>query len=289
MTTPRHKPLLAALATILLWSYTFPASKVVLAYFSAEQIVLLRYLVACFFYLVLFIAGYFPWPKWRDMPAFLILGVLSVTIYQLLFIGSVGRVTSGAAAMIVCLAPVFSALLAYVLLKEKLQKIAWVGIVVSFFGVTIISLSKGTQGELIGYLMMMVAVLSISIYFVYQKRFFTRYTPLAITAYTCFTGTLPFIYLIPQTLEAALQAPPSALLSIGIMGIFSSGIAFVLWAYALSKLPAGSVTSFLFLQPIFVIIIAWFWLNEIPPAQSFYGGAFILLGVAFILLPKKQS
>jgi len=73
------------------------------------------------------------------------------------------------------------------------------------------------------------------------------------------------------------------------MGVFSSGIGFVLWLYALSKLPAGTVTSFLFLQPVFVTVMAWLWLREIPTVQAFAGGAVILFGVALILLPGSAS
>ena len=108
------------------------------------------------------------------------------------------------------------------------------------------------------------------------------------TAWTSVAGTLPLLYLLPPTLQSAAAAPPSALIAIAVMGVFSSGIGFLLWFYALSKLPAGIVTSFLFLQPVFVTVMAWLWLGEFPALRVFIGGAVILIGVALILSPTKK-
>ncbi|MGR3985226.1 MAG: DMT family transporter [Gammaproteobacteria bacterium] len=286
---PRQKPLLAALLTVLLWAFAFPASKAALPYLRAEEIVLLRYLAACAFYLALFALGYFPRPRLRDLPMLMLLGVLGISVYQLLFVHGIGRVSAGAASMIIAANPVFASLLARAFLSERLGKRVWCGIGISLAGVALITLGKGAAGETAGYAMLLVAVFSISIYFVFQKPFFARYSPLAMTSYTSIAGTLPLLFLLPQTFEAALAAPAGALWSIAAMGVFSSGIGFLLWFYALSKLPAGTVTSFLFLQPVFVTVIAWIWLHELPAARVFLGGAVILFGVALILLPRKLT
>ena len=286
---PHTKPLLAALATVLLWAFAFPASKAVLPYFSAEQVVLLRYLVACAFYLALFAAGGFARPRLRDLPLIFVLGVLGVTLYQLLFVHGVGRVAAGAGAMIIAANPVFASLLARVFLREKLSKLAWGGIAISLAGVALITFGKGVGGEFAGYVMLVLAALVIAVYFVFQKPFFARYSPLSMTAWTSVAGALPLLYFLPPAVDAARVAPVSALLSIAAMGVFSSGIGFFLWFYALSKLPAGIVTSTLFLQPLFVTVIAWFWLHELPSAQAFAGGVVTLFGVALILLPGKRA
>jgi len=308
MTVSAKKPLLAALATVLLWAFAFPASKAALPYFSAAEMVALRYVVACGFYAAWFAAGHlaagrfaarrfavgvaverFAWPARRDWLPIFALGVLGVTVYQLLFVLGLGRVTAGAAAMLIAANPVFASLLARVFLREKLSRLAWCGIGVSLTGVALIALEKGIGGEFEGAVLLILATLSISVYFVFQKPFFARYSPLSMTAWTSFAGALPLLFYLPAALAAAPHASAAALWSVAAMGVFSSGIAFVLWLYALSKLPAGTVTSFLFLQPVFVIVMAWFWLREIPTAQAFAGGAVILFGMALILSPGKRS
>lgn len=286
--TSAKKPLLAALATVLLWAFAFPASKAALTYFTAAEMVALRYVVACGFYLAWFWAAGFAWPARRDWPAIFALGLLGVTVYQLLFVLGIGRVTAGAAAMLIAANPVFAGLLARVFLREKLSRLAWCGIGVSFTGVALIAVEKDVGGEFLGALLLIVATLSISVYFVFQKPFFNRYSPLSMTAWTSFAGTLPLLFYLPAAVDAAWHASAAALWSVAAMGVFSSGIGFVLWLYALSKLPAATVTSFLFLQPVFVTVMAWFWLAEVPSAQAFAGGAVVLFGVALVLLPGNR-
>jgi len=213
------QPLLAALATVLLWAFAFPASKAALPYFSAEQIVLLRYAVACGFYLALFAAGRFAWPQLRDLPLIFILGVLGVTVYQLLFVHGIGRVTAGAAAMIIAAIPVFAGLLARFFLREKLSRPAWCGIAISLAGVALIAVEKDIAGEFSGAILLIMATVSVSIYFVFQKPFFSRYSPLSLTAWTSLAGTLPLLYQLPAAVDAALQAPAVALWSVAAMGV----------------------------------------------------------------------
>lgn len=286
--TQNQKPYLAALTTIVFWSFTFPASKAVLPYFSPEQVAFLRYAVASLFYLMLFAMGQFPLPRWRDVPLIFLLGLVGVTFYQLLFVFGLARVSAGGAGMVVATNSVFVSLLAWIFLKEALSRRAWCGISVSVIGIAIITWGR-VGGEFIGFMMITLAAFLIAIYFVFQKPFFARYSPLSMTSFTSIAGTLPLLYLLPGSVDAVMAAPPSALLVIVVMGVFSSGLGFLTWFYALSKLPAGIVSSFLFLQPILITIIAWFWLNETPALQTFIGGAVTLIGLALVLIQKKVA
>lgn len=284
-----YMPLLAAFVAVILWAFAFPASRAALPYFSVEQIVLFRYVVACLFYFGLFLLDKFPLPKLRDIPLLILLGILGVTIYQLCFVFGMGRVAGGAAAMVITANTVVASLLAWIFLSEKLSRLTWTGIAVSMIGVAIISLLKGTDGDSVGYLALIIAVFAISIFFVFQKPFFNRYSPLAMTSYTSLGGTLPLLIFLPQTIEATSTAPLAPILWVVGMGIFSSGIGFLLWFYALSKLRAGIVVSFLFLQPLFVGYLSWVWLEEIPATKTLIGGAVVLFGMAIILREQLRQ
>ena len=283
-----HLAYIAAAVTIVLWAFPFPASKTVLPFFQLEEIVLLRHIVGAVFFLLLFAVaeGRFPLPKFRHIPYLLLLGVLGIATYHLLFVYSIGLVTAGAAAMLITTGPVFVSILAYIFLREKLSVPIWCGIGIAICGVLLITFT-GRGGEVLGYLAMCAAMVAISVYFILQKRLFKTYSPLLLTAYAIMGGTLPLLYFLPAAFAAATAAPPHALRTIALMGIFSSGIGYFLWAYALSHLRAGIVSSFLFLQPLLVTLLAWGWLGEIPPARAFIGGFVILCGLALILRPRK--
>ena len=273
----------AAFLTVLLWAFAFPASRAVLPWFNVEQVVLFRYMVACAFYLLLFMMGKFPLPKLRDVPALALLGFLGVAVYQLAFVYGMGRVAGGAAAMIITANPVCVALLARIFLGEKLPVAAWIGILVSLTGVSIIALIRGTDGDTMGYMALLLAMFAMAFYFVFQKPFFSRYSPLAMTSWTSIAGTIPLLFFLPDTIQSIAAAPTAPILWIVAMGILSSGIGFLLWFYALSKLRAGIVTSFLFLQPVFVTLLSWWWLGEFPENKTFIGGAVVLLGLSLIM------
>ncbi len=70
------------------------------------------------------------------------------------------------------------------------------------------------------------------------------------------------------------------------LGLFPTAIAYVAYAYALSRMPASRTASFLYLVPALAFLIAWIWLGEVPPALSVVGGVVTLAGV---LLVNRRS
>ena len=66
------------------------------------------------------------------------------------------------------------------------------------------------------------------------------------------------------------------------LGIFPGAIGYVLWSFALSRIPASKLGSFLYLVPALAIGIAWLWLGELPTELSMAGGLVVLVGVIIV-------
>ena len=64
--------------------------------------------------------------------------------------------------------------------------------------------------------------------------------------------------------------------------VLPAAIAYVLWNYALSRMPASLLSSFLYLSPVIASFIAWVWLGEIPALLTILGGAIAILGVILV-------
>jgi drug/metabolite transporter (DMT)-like permease len=63
------------------------------------------------------------------------------------------------------------------------------------------------------------------------------------------------------------------------LGLLTSVVAYLLWYYALSKVPASRVAIFSNLQPAATAIAAWLLLNESLHWELAVGGVLVLAGV----------
>ena len=68
-------------------------------------------------------------------------------------------------------------------------------------------------------------------------------------------------------------------LSIGFLGVFCSGFAYIFWYDALRDVSASQVGSLLYLEPLVAVVVAFFLLGEGLFLAAILGGALILLGV----------
>ncbi len=275
---------------LLLWASAFAAIRSALSAFPPGELALLRFLVASATLAIVNAARRAPLPRRGDLPVILVLGVLGITVYHLALNYGEVIVTAGAASLLISSAPVFTALLAVAALGERLRPRGWVGIIVSFAGVALITLGEGEAFRLEPRaLVILLAAVSASAYSVLQKKFIVRYPPLAFTSYVIWAGTIPMLVYLPGLLPAVRAAPWEALGAVLYLGVFPGAIAYVLWVYGLTRLSASRLSSFLYLNPVLAIGIAWLWLGEIPSWLSLVGGTIAVAGVVLANARRRSG
>ena len=272
---------IAAGVVMFFWASAFPAVRYSLQYYSPEALMLFRFLIAS---AVLF--GYcaikrIPPPEKRDLPLFLVSGFVGIFLYMWAFNTGTSFVPAGISSFIIASAPIFTLILSIVFLKEKSSFLIWLGVLISFIGIAIISFSQAESMQLnIGIFLLLAASLLTSIFTIIQKRLLLKYTAIQCAAYSVGFATLFMCIFFPALLREFPHVPLFANLVMVYLGVFPAAVAYFLWSFALSRAEKTIyVTSFLYLAPFLASIIAFFWLGETISILALFGGVVIILGM----------
>jgi drug/metabolite transporter (DMT)-like permease len=173
--------------------------------------------------------------------------------------------------------------LAVAFLEERLDALGWTGIAAGFLGIALITLGEGGGfGINAGALLVLLAAVSASVYFAFQKPYLDKYGALPFTTYAIWAGAFLLLPFLPALIREVRSAPAGATLAIVYLGVFPTIVAYTTAAYVFSVLPASKAVTLEYLFPPVAMVIAYLWLGEVPTALSVVGGTVALAGVALV-------
>lgn len=226
-----------------------------------------------------------PMPSRRDLAAFAGFALLGVVLNQGLFLLGLQRTTATNAVLLVATIPAFTLLVAVLAGHEKgsLRKVA--GLAVSFAGVLLLVVQSGLDlgvSTLVGNLLVVANALSYSVYLVLSRPALQRHDPLTLVAWVFVLGAVEMaLVAVPDLLSVHWGGftPVSwAALAYALVG--ATVVTYGLNAWVLRHVPASRVASFVYLQPLFGALFAWWLLGERPTWATLAAGLLILAGVA---------
>jgi drug/metabolite transporter (DMT)-like permease len=288
---------LEGLFAVLVWGGSFIATKIAVAEVAPVTLVWLRFAMGVVI-LVGFVAArhQFALPPLRELGPFALLGFIGITFHQWLQSNALRTARASTSGWIVASTPVFIALLARVVLRERLSWSRVAGIALAAAGVVMVvtrghptSLLAGRFGEP-GDLAIMISAPNWAIFSVLSRRVLRAHPAARVMLYVM---TIGWLFTTVQFLAGPGPADAVRLSRTGwgavlFLGIACSGLAYVAWYDALERLPASEVGALLYLEPLVAMVVAAVVLGEPVGVAMLAGGAVILLGVWLVNRPRVR-
>lgn len=270
-----------ALTTIILWSLAYVVTRIALRHFTAFSLGFLRYFTASVTLILYASVVKMELPKPSDLKWFVAAGAAGFFLYMIFFNKGCETVSASTSSMIIATVPVITALLARVVLGEVLNPFQITATLIELGGVAVITLMNGIGTINKGILPLLLAAVALSVYNLLQRRLTETYTALQTTAFSIYLGTLMLFLFFPAAVSEVREAPAAMILSVLILGIFSSAAAYGAWAQAYKKAEqASSVSNYMFLTPLLASLLGFVLAGEQPDASTILGGIVILAGMA---------
>ncbi len=100
------------------------------------------------------------------------------------------------------------------------------------------------------------------------------------STYSIFVGTLFLCIFLPSSIEPTIHAPIEHIIYVLILGVFSSALAYIAWAKAISIAEKTTyVSNYMFVTPFLTTILGFVMMGEIPDKATVLGGIIILIGL----------
>lgn len=191
----------------------------------------------------------------------------------------------GIATVVANTQPFLATILAVFFLREYVNNRGLLGLMTGFLGILLIALPsilKDSEGYGLGLLYMSVAVLGIAISNVLIRYIANKINPLIAMGWQLIFGSL-FLAIVAFWFEdfSLMQWTPTFILSLLLLALPGTALAFWLWCRVLSSLVLAQANSFTFLVPIFGLIFGIVFFNE---EIDFLAAVGILLTVLGIFL-----
>src|ERR1035437_1596992 len=229
----------------------------------------------------------------KDLLVFGPLALLGAFPAQVLMTWGTQYSLASNAAILTLTLPVITALFAFLMLKEKMNKIRWVSFIIAIIGVILCSTGDIKQMNFsskyaIGNLLIFLAILGNSYYNVGIKKIADRYTEMEMVFYTYVVVVILLtplvIYYEPDIFARIPSFTQQTWIGMSLLTFFHNFLSMILFFKALKVLDAIQVALSNYLITFIGLPVAAIWLAEKLNTGAIIGGTLVLVSTLIITI-----
>ena len=215
------------------------------------------------FFKILFSSGYH---------GLIYVGTFSIT--NITFVVSIQNTNVANTLVMIATAPMLSAILGAIFLKEPPDKKTWISIIITFLAIIYIFFDSLKLGNFYGDILGFITAIGLAIGAVTIRSAKSKNLVPAAVVGKLFVATFALFFIESFVLEN------KDLIIVPLMCILCVAIPFVLVTIAPRFIPAAEVNLFFLLETIIGPIWVWLVIREEPSIETLYGGAVIIATIA---------
>lgn len=286
--TPVQQGVLALIIANIIWGFASPIFKWSLTNIPPFTLAFLRFFIAAILFAILLRKKLaLPIHDKKDLRLLIIHALTGITANITFFFLGLQLTLAINVPVIASSQPIMIFLFAYLFLKEKFKFNKVLGMIIGTIGILAIVLEpiyyNGIDGNALGNFLIVIATISGAIGMLTGRTIFQKYDPLVLMFWAFVISSISFL---PPAIAENIQNP-AILTSLDIRGIvgiifgsvFSSAVAYGLYAYGLSKMTASEASLFTYIDPVAGAILAYFMLHEPITIPFLTGTLFIFAGI----------
>ena len=218
-----------------------------------------------------------------------ILGGAGLATAMITFIYSISN--TSAAITLLCLAamPFFTALLAFLFLRENISLNVWISIIIATIGIIIMALGNTGEKSLIGFVFGLTSSIGFSVFSVTLRwrKETPKFTTVAFAGFFCFVFAT--VMILSNNLVFFSSSYNGALFSLhGTLVCFG----LILYSIGSKAIPAAELTLLSLTEVVGGIFWVWlplFGINEVPSTNTIIGGFFLFVSIFYYSLIMRWN
>lgn len=233
--------------------------------------------------------------EWRlerkDVPAVASFGLIGVSALFGSYILSISMVGAALASVLLYTAPAWVAVLAWLMLGERMHAHKLIALVLTLTGVACVSLGPAVVSgrglgavNLPGILLGLVSGFSYATYYIFGKRYLGRYSTPTLFLYALPVGCLGLLPFVDFG-----QKSPAAWLTLAVLALTTTYGAYSVYYAGLKRLSATRTAIVATLEPVLAAALAYVWWGERFDVSGYLGSALILGAVLCTILGKPAG